>query len=55
MVISASGGTDILPGNNYHGIGGNFGVGVGYFKNWTYTFLFPLPSTDIWTRISSRR
>jgi len=48
-------GNGILPGNNYHGIGGNFGVGVGYFKNWTYTFLFPLPSTDIWTRISSRR
>jgi len=43
------------PGKNSRGLGINLGVGAGYFINWTYTFLFTVPSTDIWTRLGSRR
>ena len=42
-------------GNNLEGFGGNIGVGQGWFKYFSYTFIFSPPPPEFWTRPGSRR
>jgi hypothetical protein len=42
-------------GDNLSGLGGNIGVGAGWFKYFSYTITFPPPPPEFWSRPGSRR